>query len=118
MPQNPQAAWLGARGGGVGFRPRLMLAGPRFFLTDNAERQLYGGNAFEQPQRERRRRNNQNQEGNANGGRSWLDRLPNMNAVGGPRFFRRQQPQNNTSQHGPVEEIAPTPGDLEAGTRR
>lgn len=113
LPVNPQPAWLGSRGG-MAFRPRFMLAGPRFFLSDSAAQEMAGSGGSQQ----RRQEDNGSSPANQGNTRSWRSRLPNMNAVRMPQFGRRDQQPEATGNHGPVEEVDATPGDLEAGTRR
>ncbi|KAK5133267.1 hypothetical protein LTR08_008001 [Meristemomyces frigidus] len=112
LPLNPQPAWLGARGGMpvFSFRPRFSTGGPRFFLSDSAERELYGGAAVRQsgplPQRETI---DNAQQGSSAG---WRSRLPAMPAV-----FGRHTTQVR-AEHGLPALSGATPGELEAGTTR
>jgi len=116
LPANPQPAWLGSRGGmGMSFRPRLILAGPRFFLSDSAEREIYGGGQVGRsgPSSRQQQGGSIDQQG-SNGG--WRSRMPSVPAVRMPRLGRRDQ--QATGEHAQVEEVGATPSDLEAGTRR
>lgn len=110
LPNNPPPAWLGSRAG-MAFRPRLMLSGPRFFLSDARERELYGGGPVRQNPFER---SNRNGEASSSGG--WRNMLPRMPAARMPRFGQRDQ--QATGEHGAVEETGATPNELEAGIRR
>ena len=92
LPLNPQPAWLGSGGMSV-FRPRLIIGGPRFFMTDQADRALYGGGAAMQNETSANDRRQSESAG-------WRSRLRV------PGFGRRTAGQ--TSQ---------TPQELEAGTR-
>ncbi|KAH9840429.1 RING-like zinc finger protein, partial [Teratosphaeria destructans] len=107
LPQSPPNAWLASRS--------RLLAGGRRFQVDST------GPVRGSPFTSRSRVNEgAGQNGNNSGGaRRWL---PNMNAVGMPRFGwrNRRTEDQNQSTHGPVEVVAsePSPSDLEAGTRR
>lgn len=117
MPVNPPPAWIGARGG-MPLRPRMIFAGPRFFL--GADREGMDGMTPAQIERQRRERDFLDGNWTHRGPRpDWRSRLPQMPAMRMPRFGRRNQQADG--QHGAVEETAAattTPGELESGARR
>lgn len=119
MPQQPSPVWMGTRAG-LGFRPRLMFAGPRLFVSAPEQN---ANNIFSaSPRRQERRRREQDamyqdpaaqreqqSELQQGGGNGWRSRLPNVSL---PRFGRRNQGQQGAS------ETNATPGELEAQTRQ
>lgn len=114
MPQNPQAAWLGNRGGA--FRPRAILA-PRFLLHQRLENAPFISAPGERRQRRAAEAAARAQaageqpasESAASRARNWLPALP--------RFGRSAR--DATAATGPAEAASTvTPNDLEAGTRR
>lgn len=120
MPANPAPVWIGGRAGMTFGRPRMMFAGPRFFMADGDGRTVYNA----APSRQERRRREQDtfyqdpaterQAQSSDNG--WRSRLPAVPSVHLPRFGRRNQ--QSAGEHGAVEETGATPADLEAGTRR
>jgi len=118
MPTNPPPAWMGTRGG-LPFRPRLLFGGPRFFMSDTQEREIYGGGRTPARTQPRADRPDGQHDPVTNAG--WRRNLP---AIRMPRFGRRSsnaphQPPPTMAEHGAVEEIgASSPADLEAGVRR
>ena len=123
LPARPSQVWIGGRAGMAFGRPRLMFAGPRFFMTEEAARQMYGTdgtNASPRTQERRRRAQDamyadpaaQRQTGGGNEG--WRSRLPpTLPTFRLPRFGRR----NQASTTAPANDAATTtPSDLEAGT--
>lgn len=127
MPAQPPQVWIGGRAGMAFGRPRLVFAGPRFFMTEETARQMYAGDTNPSPRTTERRRREQdsmyadpatqrqqgdgNAEGSSSGG--WRSRLPTVPNVRLPRFGRRNQTTVEESTGGAA---AATPGDLEAGT--
>ena len=125
LTQPPQV-WIGGRSGMAFGRPRLMFAGPRFFMTEEQARQVYAGDT--NPRHTERRRREQDamyadpavqRETDANAGATsggWRSRLPSMpiSSVRLPRFGRRGQ-SSAAEQGADAETVAATPGELEAG---
>lgn len=121
-PQNPQAVWIGRRTN-LGFgHPRLLLAGPRFFLSEE------GGRMYAPPpsRQERRRREQdvfyqdpaaerQQQQQDVNSS-SWRNRLPSMPSMHMPRFGRRAQ--QTGVENGTAGDDDASPSNLEAGAVR
>ena len=125
LPAQPPPIWIGGRGA-MTFRPRLIIAGPRFFMNDAAGRDMDGAT----PRRNERLRREadtmyqdpaaqrQHQETVGVGGSGgWRSRLPSVRLS---RFGRRNQQEESSGQHGPIEETgAPTtPNELESATRQ
>ena len=121
MPQQPPPVWIGGRAGMAFGRPRLIFAGPRFFLTDDGR-----GVYTTRPARQERRRREQDvfyqdpavqrQEQDGTSGSGWRSRLPAVPNVRLPRFGRRSQ--TTGGEHGTPEVTGATLGDLEAGNTR
>ena len=118
MPQAPPPVWIGGRAGMAFGRPRLIFAGPRFFLTDDG-RNVYTARPTRQ---ERRRRERdvfyqdpaaQRQQQDGSNGDGWRSRLPNVRL---PRFGR--QSQTAGGEQGTPEVTGAAPADLEAGNIR
>lgn len=112
MPNPPETAWIGGRG--VPFR----LGTRGFFMTDPVtDRTLFASPAARERMRREQEAAQAQSTPTANApeqpARTWRSRLPAMT-----RFGRRNPPQQDATQHGPVEELDTTPSDLEAGTRR
>jgi hypothetical protein len=123
MPTQPPQVWIGGRAGMAFGRPRFVIGGPRFFMTQEAARQMYAEDTH--PRRSERRRREQDsmyadpavqrqEEANASSG--WRSRLPSnpISNVRLPRFGRR----NQTTTAEQADASAATPGDLEAGQQR
>lgn len=118
MPQQPAPIWMGTRAG-MAFRPRMIFAGPRIFISgpDQDTRNPFGAS----PWRQERMRREQDalqqgstvqqtgQETGANGWRSRLPAMPNVRLPGLGRQSRGEQPATTTTT---------TPGQLEAQTRQ
>ena len=127
MPAQPPQVWIGGRAGMAFGRPRMVFAGPRFFMTEEAARQMYAGDTNPSPRTMERRRREQdsmyadpatqrqqgdgNAEASSSGG--WRSRLPTVPNVRLPRFGRRNQPAAEESADGAA--AAATPAELEAG---
>ena len=126
MPTQPPQVWIGGRAGMAFGRPRMIFAGPRFFMTEEAARQMYAGDT--NPRHTERRRLEQDAmyadpavqrqtdaEGSSSSG--WRSRLPSMpiSSVRLPRFGRRGQSSSTAEQGGDGDATAATPGELEAG---
>ena len=129
----PPPVWIGGRAGMAFGRPRLIFAGPRFFLTDDG-RNTYSAT----PSRQERRRREQDvfyqdptaqrqqQEtvsangGSGGGGDGWRSRLPAMPNVRLPRFGRSGGSQQAASgEVGTVDAVGTTtPAELEEGNNR
>ena len=122
IPQPPPPVWIGGRAGMAFGRPRLIFAGPRFFLAEDAARNMYSATPSRQ---ERRRREqdafyqdpaSQRQQGESGANSGWRSRLPAMPNLRLPGLGRRNR--QAAGEHGVVEETGTTPADLEAGDRR
>lgn len=139
LPNHPPVAWIGGRG--VAIRPRMAFA-PRFLFTNTDENRdhLYTTTptSRERIHRIRSIRSVQDRiqdvrnrdalyrepaaerQMNTAESRTWRSRLPQMPSM--PRFGRRnrqdQEQQQDTVEHGPVEETWRADDELEAGTRR
>lgn len=122
IPQQPPPVWIGGRAGMAFGRPRLVFAGPRFFLTEEQTRNMYSASPARQ---ERRRREQdafyqdpaaqrQHQETVGSGG--WRNRLPARPNVRLPRFGRRNQ-EDAAGEENRTDQGQTDPSGLEAGTR-
>ena len=126
IPQQPPPVWIGGRAGMAFGRPRLIFAGPRFFLAEEQARNMYTATPARQ-ERIRREQDSfyqdpaaQRQHQETVGSSGWRSRLPSRPNVRLPRFGRRSQA--TTGEDPPVyqsrtEEDQANPSDLEAGTR-
>lgn len=128
MPTSPQPVWIGGRAGMVFGRPRLTLANSRFFMQDAQGRgHVYAAQPAPLRQDRWRRRQDSTAAAGTDGVSAqdhaattpevqqsrWRSAMPR---VALPRFGRRQETPA-ADAHGPVEEVATSPSDLEAGRR-
>ena len=111
MPAAPQPIFIGGRAG------RLIFAGPRFYLTEQAGRNVYTA----RPARQERQRREQDVPQSADGeqqqasGRGWRSRLPFLPSWSLPGLGR---PNNDTNAGSDGAVAGSTPAELESGTVR
>ncbi|KAI5366227.1 putative Zinc finger, RING-type [Septoria linicola] len=107
LPQEPAPVWRH----GMSFRPRMLFASPRFFVSDTTRAEQPTPAAAELARRERDVYQDPAIQAEPNN-RTWRSRMPNVSL---PRFERRSR---QSQEHGPIEQVPVTASDLEAGQRR